>query len=271
LSLTLMGFSAAEIVVPILAVALVSALGWLGTWQLAGAVVLAAAFAVAIGSRIHRAREPAAALAAPLPAASGFRRTDLLRDWRFLIFIPSMITPAAINTGYFFHQRLLGELRGWPVELLALSVSAYALSAICFNIVTGYLVDRYGATCLCRGHLLPLGAGSLLLVGTAAPSEAPLLFALMGVTAAANAVIVPAVLAEIYGTEHLGTIRALAGAIMVWGSALTPVLFGVLFDANLPLGALGIACAVYTVAASLLNVPLHRSRERSRLNPALAE
>ncbi len=271
LSLTLMGFSAAEIVVPILAVALVSALGWLGTWRLAGAVVHAAATAVAIGSRIHRAREPAAALAAPLPAASGFRRTDLLRDWRFLIFIPSMITPAAINTGYFFHQRLLGELRGWPVELLALSVSAYALSAICFNIVTGYLVDRYGATRLCRGHLLPLGAGSLLLVGTAAPSEAPLLFALMGVTAAANAVIVPAVLAEIYGTEHLGTIRALAGAIMVWGSALTPVLFGVLFDANLPLGALGIACAVYTVAASLLNVPLHRSRERSRLNPALAE
>lgn len=269
LSLTLMGFSAAEVMVPILVVTLVSALGWLSTLRLGGAVVLAGACAVAVGSRILRSGERAAA--GPRPQASRFRRADLLRDWRFLIFIPSMIAPAAINTGYFFHQRFIGELRGWPVELLALSVGAYALSAILFNIVTGSLVDRFGATRLCRGHLLPLGAASLLLVGSAGASEAPILFALMGVTAAANAVIVPAVLAEIYGTEHLGAIRALAGAIMVWGSASTPVLFGLLFDAGLPLGALGVACALYMIAASLLNVPLHRSRERARLGPLPAE
>jgi MFS family permease len=271
ISLTLMGFSAAEVLMPTLAVGLVAALGWLGTWRLGGAVMLAAAGIVAVGARLHRARAPAIAPAAPGAPASGFRRTDLLRDWRFLIFIPSMITPAAINTGYLFHQRLIGDMRGWPVELLALSISAYAVSAIVFNVATGSLVDRFGATRLCRGHLLPLGAASLLFVGAAGPSEAPLLFALMGVTAAANAVIVPAALAEIYGTEHLGTIRALAGSIMVWGSASTPVLFGLLFDAGLPLSALGIACAVYTVAASLLNVPLHRSQVRARLAAVPAE
>jgi predicted MFS family arabinose efflux permease len=272
LSLTLMGFSAAEIMVPILAVSLFSAIGWLATWRLGGTLVLAAACMVAAGSYLYnRRREPEGPATADSRPASAFRRTDLLRDWRFLIFIPSMITPAAINTGYFFHQRLLGDLRGWSVELLALSVSAYALSAIVFNVVTGSLVDRFGATRLCRGHLLPLGAASLLFVGGGSPDEAPLLFALMGITAAANAVIVPAALAEIYGTEHLGTIRALAGSIMVWGSAATPVLFGLLFDTGLPLAALGIACAIYTVVASLLNVPLHRSQVRARLNPALAE
>jgi MFS family permease len=272
LSLTLMGFSAAEIMVPIVVVSLVAAIGWLPTWRLGGTIVLAAAGIVAAGSYLHhQRREPEGPAATSHRSASTFRRSDLLRDWRFLIFIPSMITPAALNTGYFFHQRLIGDLRGWPVEILALSVSAYALSAIVFNVVTGSLVDRFGATRLCRGHLLPAGLGSLLLVGAGGAGEAPLLFALMGVTAAANAVIVPAALAEIYGTEHLGTIRALAGSIMVWGSASTPVLFGFLFDAGLPLGALGIACALYTVMASLLNVPLHRSQVRARLSTVPAE
>jgi MFS family permease len=271
LSLALMGFSAAEFAVPSLVVGFLAALGWLGTWRLAGAVVLAAACIVAIGFRACRGRGAGDAPAGTRPPPSAFRRTDLLRDWRFLIFIPSMITPAAVNTGYFFHQRLLGEMRGWSVELLALSVSAFAVSAVCFNIVTGYLVDRFGATRLCRAHLLPLGAGSLLLVGSADAGEAPILFALMGVTSAASAVIVPAVLAELYGTEHLGTVRALAGAIMVWGSAATPVLFGLLFDAGLPLGALGGACAIYIVAASLLNLPLHGSRVSPVLTRAPAE
>ena len=268
-SLALMGFSAAEMVVPFLGIALIAWFGWVGAWQIAGTVPLVAAALVAAGWAARRRRAPDQASAVAPSAPTAFRRVDLLRDWRFLIFIPCMIAPPAINTGYLFHQRLIGDLRAWPLELLALGVSAYALAAIVATIATGYLVDRFGATLLCRGHLLPLGASSLVLFGAANPTEPLLMFGLMGVTAAANGVVVPAVLAEIFGTEHLGAIRGLAAAIMVAGSATTPWLFGLLFDWQVPLGAFAIGCAAYVIVASLLNVPLRWSERRPEsLKPA---
>jgi hypothetical protein len=77
----------------------------------------------------------------------------------------------------------------------------------------------------------------------------------MGATAASSSVVVPAVLAELFGTERLGAIRALA-ALMVAGSAITPGLFGFLFDAEVASGWVGAACALYLVAASSLDLAL---------------
>lgn len=270
-SLALMGFSASEIAMPLVGVALVGWLGWVGAWRFAGAIPLAAALLVALGILARRHAEQGGPAAAPVvPAPGPFSRWSLLRDWRFLIFIPCMVAPPAINTGYFFHQRLLADLQGWSLELLALSVSAYAVTAVVATMATGWLVDRFGATLLCRGHLLPLGAGSLVLLGNSGPYDAFLMFGLFGVTAAANGVVVPAVLAEIFGTTHLGTIRGLAAALMVVGSATTPVVFGLLFDWQVPLSALAIGCAIFVVGASFLTVSLRRSKGSERL-PAPAE
>jgi MFS family permease len=268
-SLALMGFSASEIAMPLVGVALVGWLGWVGAWRVAGAIPLAAALLVALGVTARRHGAEQGGSTAPVPAPSPFSRWSLLRDWRFLIFIPCMVGPPAINTGYFFHQRLIADLQGWPLELLALSVSAYAVTGVVATIATGWLVDRFGSTVLCRGHLLPLGTGSLVLLGNSGPYDAFLMFGLFGMTAAANGVVVPAVLAEIFGTTHLGTIRGLAAALMVVGSAATPVVFGLLFDWQVPLAALAIGCALYVVGASFLTVPLRRSKSSERL-PAAA-
>jgi MFS family permease len=174
-----------------------------------------------------------------------------------------MVAPTAINTGYFFHQRLLAETQAWPLELLALSVAAYAAAGIISTVTTGMLVDRFGATRLARVHLLPLAIASLMLLGSSRAVEAPIFFALMGLTATAHGVIVPAVLAELFGTEHLGAIRALAVAIMVAGSALTPGLFGVFFDAQVSLASIGVGSAFYVLCACAANLPLARKSGRS--------
>jgi MFS family permease len=249
-------------VVPFLGIALIAWFGWVGAWQIAGTVPLVAAALVAAGWAARRR--------GPEPGfCCGPERSDRVPEGRSpaRLALPDLHPlhdrSAGHQHGYLFHQRLIGDLRAWPLELLALGVSAYALAAIVATIATGYLVDRFGATLLCRGHLLPLGASSLVLFGAANPTEPLLMFGLMGVTAAANGVVVPAVLAEIFGTEHLGAIRGLAAAIMVAGSATTPWLFGLLFDWQVPLGAFAIACAAYVIVASLLNVPLRWSERRA--------
>lgn len=265
-----LGFSTAEALLPATAVALVGAVGWVWTWRIAGFVSLAVAAILVAGILLHR-RGGAAAPAVHRGAGDDLRRRDVLTDWRFLIFIPSMIAQSAIGTGYFFHQRLIAEQQGWPVAILALSVSGYAVAAICSTTLTGYLTDRLGATRLCRFHLLPLACASLMLMAGGRALEAPVFFALLGVSAAANGVIVPAVLAELFGTERLGTVRALATAFMVAGSAATPGLFGFLFDVGVTPMAVGLACALYTMGSLVLNIPLRREGARARLMPAIAE
>jgi len=64
--------------------------------------------------------------------------------------------------------------------------------------------------------------------------------------------IVGALWAEIYGTTHLGAIRSLVWALVVFTTAAAPVVVGALLDAGITMGALGGAAALFAVLASAL-------------------
>ncbi|MHB2167751.1 MFS transporter [Alsobacter sp. R-9] len=263
-----LGFSTGEMVIPGIGLAVLASFGWEVLWRgVAGvlAVVLLLILLKAWRDKTVEVR-PVSTVpdAASPPAGLLQRRRDVLRDWRFLCYVPAMIAPPAIVTGYFFHQRLIGEQVGWGLEALALGVPSYAVSGLISTMVAGSLVDRFRAVRMCRFHLSGIAVASLALALWPGTPPAVLLFPLMAVSAAGNGVVTPALLAELYGTARLGTIRALAGAIMVVGSATTPVLFGMLFDAGVGIGAIGIGSALYLAVASALTIPIGRG---VRVNP----
>ena len=76
------------------------------------------------------------------------RRRDLLTNWRFLVFVPSIIAPSAILTAFVFHQRFIAEAKGWPLELVAGSITTYAAASLTMTFITGPLIDRFGALVL---------------------------------------------------------------------------------------------------------------------------
>ena len=156
---------------------------------------------------------------------AGPRWIDILRDWRFLALIPTMIGYPAIMTAYFFHQRFIAEVKGWSLELLASSITLFALVSVVVAMSAGSFVDRFGAVRLSHFYLAGMTAAS-----SRSPFDAPFLplvfFALIGLTSGCTNVVIAAVLAELFGTAHLGKIRALAGAIMVVASAATPGAIG---------------------------------------------
>lgn len=261
--ITTLGFPLGEAILPGIGLALVVAYGWAATWQMVAALLaslLVLATVMGFGRSLPDQVPPALRDPAPGDETAPTRRR-LLSDWRFLVFIPSVIAPPAILTAFLFHQRFIAELKGWPLELLAAGLGAYAAGSVLMTMTAGTLVDRFGAIRLSAFHLAGIVIGSLVLATGDGAWIAVLFFGIIGMSAGANNVVMPAVLAELYGTRHLGMIRALAGSISVVASASTPGTTGLLFDRGVTLEGLAIGFAVYATAASCLNaLVLRRAR-----------
>ena len=159
-------------------------------------------------------------------------------------------------TGYLFYQRHFASVKGWSLELVAGSLTGYALASVTVGMLFGFAVDRFGGIRMSHMHLSGLILSSLTLAFGSGPASAIGVFVLIGVLAGANNVVVPAVLAELYGTRHLGLIRALSVSIMVVASAATPVILGFVIDAGIGPMPIALGCAAWLIGATALTLLL---------------
>ena len=77
-------------------------------------------------------------------------------------------------------------------------------------------------------------------------------FVLLGLTAGATATLPSAFWAEFYGTKYIGSIKALAAAVMVLGSAIGPGVTGFLIDYQIGLEVQFYWIAAYFALATLV-------------------
>ncbi|MET0841534.1 MAG: MFS transporter [Methyloceanibacter sp.] len=269
LGVAALGFPAGEATLPALALALIAAFGWTGTWRIAALVIVAALAAGWLLGFILKVKDRDLEETARKKALSdtGPRWADILRDWRFLALIPTMIGYPAIMTAYFFHQRFIADVKGWSLELLASSITLFALVSVVVAMSAGSFVDRFGAVRLSHFYLAGMSAASIALATFDAPFLPLVFFGLIGLTSGCTNVVIAAVLAELFGTAHLGKIRALAGAIMVVASAATPGAIGLLLDAGVSLEAICIGFTIYMLIAAAITFVLPNPRA-ARLQPS---
>jgi MFS family permease len=128
----------------------------------------------------------------------------------------------------------------------------YALATVAVSLATGWAVDRWRAARLLPFYLLPLAAGLLVLAWVDVPAGTVAFMMLAGATSGGAVTLLGALWAELYGTRHLGAIRALAVAGMVFSSALGPGVMGWLIDWGVILEHQFLVMAVYTVAGASL-------------------
>jgi MFS family permease len=247
-----LGYSTGEASLPGIALVLIATLGWSNLWRTAAGLILAC---LILGWALtfvleRKNRDRAGPVHGDGQQGTGLRLIDVLKDRRFLALVPALIGYPAIVTAYFLHQRLMSEAQGWPLELLATGITIYALVGVVVTMTAGTLVDRFGAVRLSHFYLLGLIAASLALAAFRGPVLAPFFFGLIGLSSGATNVVVAAVLAELFGTQNLGKIRALAASLMVVSSALGPGIAGILLDAGVSFETIGLWSAGYLVAAS---------------------
>ncbi|MDF2366078.1 MFS transporter [Sneathiella sp.] len=200
----------------------------------------------------HQDGAGAAVLQAADEDAKHWTRAEMLRDKRFYLLMPTSMATAAIITGLFFHQVYFIELKGWSFEFWSLSFAVFALASLIGGVVSGFLVDLFRAKRLVPFILFPMSVS--LLIFAYAPSQifAIVVMFILGIGVGGTNPVLSSLWPEIYGTRHLGAIRAVATVVMVFGSALGPVFMGVALDASIPLTAISLACVIIILVAALL-------------------
>lgn len=248
-----LGLPASEGLMPLAAVASMGLIGWRGTW-LASAVLLLLLGLPALFLLLKHERDPT--------RGPGQQSGDLIEESRdhwtrervlghplFYALLPGVLAPPFIITAVFFNQVTLVEIRGWQLEWFAASFPVLAGVHVAAALLAGWMVDRYGARRLLPVFLGSMGLAVMLLAVTESKYILPVVMALFGVTMGFAGTVSGALWAELYGTLHLGAIRSVMTAIMVFSTAIAPGLSGILLDAGVKLETQLLIMAFYSFAA----------------------
>ena len=155
---------------------------------------------------------------------------DLLKKKVFFILMPVSFALSFTITAVFFYQYVVVEDKGWSVSLYASFFTVYALTRVIFSIFGGVLVDKYSGKQMFRVYLIPFTLGLIPFAFFDSIFGALAFLILAGISVGMAGTVKSAVLAEVFGTEKLGTIRSVFTMFMVLSTALGPLIFGTLMD-----------------------------------------
>jgi len=262
LSVATLGFSLGEAVLPITFVALMGAYDWRILW-------IAAAMISILGipllySLLRQERTPQSFMKTESTLGMEGRhwtRNQAFKQFLFWFMIPAMLGPSAFNTAFFFHQVHFAEVKGISHVGLVALFPVYTVLTIGFMMLAGWLIDKYGPVRLFPFVQIPIAVG--FLVFAFADGVPGLLVGLffLAVTSGGMSTIPNAFWAEVYGTGHIGSVKALVAAVIVLGSAIGPGITGLGIDLGLGIETQYILVAGYFLfATGMMMIGVARAR-----------
>ena len=253
MSVASLGFSFGSAVLPVIFVALLAFVDWRWLWVAAAAMALVSAPVILLLLRKERTPK-SISNESQATGMNGihWNRANVLRHWLFWLMVPALLGPAAWSTALFFQQVHIAEVKGWThlefVALFPLHVGAVIVTTI----ATGWFIDHFGTNRLMPYYLLPFIAGFLVIGWANSLFFAAIGMMLIGIAGGIGNTLVGAFWAEHCGTRFLGSIKAVAAAVMVFGSAIGPGVSGWLIDRGIDFPDQTVGIAAYFVFASAL-------------------
>lgn len=253
ISIVVLGYSAAEVVLPLVVVTLMALIGWRMTWAVTS-VLLALVVAPVLWMLLARGRAPQGTIEAtgmPGMSARHWTRGDVLGHWLFWALLPILLTPGFVGTVAFFHQVHIAETKGWTLIQMAPGYTVYAVMTVLAALTAGWAVDRFGSQRLLPVLLVPMAFGIMLIGPATHVAGWFAALALIGLTQGMAGALWGALLPQVYGTHHLGAVRALATTVMVVSTAIGPGITGLLIDAGVSFPRQCLTLGLWCLALSL--------------------
>ena len=259
-SISSMGYSASEAVIPSVLIFLLLTYSWRESWLIAAAallIIMPLSIWFLLGNHKERHRaylqrtEPDPtqqhALGGDQSTQRQWTRAQVLHDPLFYLFAPSLVSQSMLFTGFMFHQVHLVDQKGWSLIVWGKLYLLFATCSIITNLSTGALIDKVGATKITPLIMLPMACGLLLLSSSSSILIAALFMILMAVSCGMQAATTAPFFSERYGNQHFGAIKSLATFTMVLMSGVSPVAMGWAIDLGTTMDQLAIVSAAYAI------------------------
>lgn len=245
LSYMAIGGFASSALFPPLNVWLVNEIGWENTWILWGATILVFFTPLAYFLVRNKPEQVGLELDGFVTAkttvhnkdskSKGINESDwtfneAIRTKTFWLILSCVGIPALVNTAITFHLISIFEQNDLGMEVAAMVLGGMALVGFPVTLVAGRVLDRVNVNIILAG-IFASEIVLLLMLQITNTWVMAVLFALVwGASNGFERIALSYVWPSYFGRTALGSIQGLSTSVMVFGSAIGPLPFGIAFD-----------------------------------------
>ena len=250
------GLSAAEFILPVLMIYLLTIVGWQNIWIGISVVVLIflpLSSYFLVKNLNFDSREKGDDNNFNEKDFKQWKRIDVIKDYRFYIVCANMLAMPSIATGSFVYQSFILSSKNWGPYIIAQSFMSYSILSVIALIFTGFLIDKFTSRKILIYMNIPLFFAAMVLFYFDNPISAFVFFGLIGITNGFCNVLGSSTWAEIYGVKYIGSIKALTTALMVFATAFGTAVFGILIDKGFSIEQISLVSASY-ISVSIISL-----------------
>ena len=242
------GLSTAEFILPVLIIYLLTIIDWRDIWFYISILILLFLPILSfflIKNLNFDSREELSANETKEKNIKNWNRLEVLKDYRFYIICMNMLAMPWIATGVFVYQSFILSSKGWGPYIIAQSFMVYSVASVITLFLSGFLIDKFTSRKLLIYMNIPLLLSAAVLFYFKNPISSFFFLGLIGISNGLANVLGSSTWAEIYGVKHIGSIKALTTALMVFATAFGTALFGILIDMGLTIESISIVSGTY--------------------------
>ena len=265
LSIGWFGLSVAEFILPVTIIYLLTIYNWQNIWLIISLLIL---IFLPISSYLLvknislDSRENTKEDEPKEKNVKQWMRKEVIKDYRFYIINMNMLAMPSIATGVFVYQSFITSSKNWGQYVIAQSFMSYSVLTVITLIISGFLVDKFTSRRLLIYMNFPLLFSVLVIIYFSTPISAFVFLGLIGITNGLVNLLGSSIWAEIYGVKHIGSIKALTTALMVFATASGTALFGILIDKGFSIEKIASLSGIYIFSSIVLLFFI-----RKKLNP----
>ena len=266
LSISWFGLSSAEFIMPVLMVYLLTIISWQNLWVIFSITVLIFLPIVSflLIKNLNLDSRESKDENIKDEEIKQWKRIEVIKDYRFYIISLNMLAMPWIFTGFAVFQSFVQTSKGWGPYTIAQSFMSYSIFSVLTLFLSGYLIDKFTSRKLLIFMNIPLLLSAIVLFFFDTPIIAFVFLGLVGISNGFSNILGSSTWAELYGVKHIGSIKALTTALMVFATAFGTALYGFLIDIGFTIEEIVAVSGTY-ISISLILLFLIRKK----LNPVI--